>query len=97
MKDSTLLALVAAGAIFLLFTSSRQQSGYVIPPGYVPPNIPPQPPPQTVAWQQWAQSLINLYGSIDSLFKPGGPFYNPNDAQLKELQDSFKYAYLAFP
>ena len=43
------------------------------------PAAPPPPPRNSPEWQDWAQRIIGLYGTIAALWEPGGPFYNPND------------------
>lgn len=75
------LGLIAAG-IYLI---TRKPEANQPPPYYNFPNVPPAPPANTQQWQQWVAVIAQTFGTVSSLWAPGGPFYKqpvtPEQAQ----------------
>lgn len=76
MNDTTKL-LLGAGLLLLFLNKNRiaafQPQGN--PPYQNFPQVPPAPPQHTPGWQQWVSTILSVYGSVSSLWAPGGPFY----------------------
>lgn len=84
--DKTLLiALLLGAGVYLLTrkpggTTTQQKP----PPTYQ--QVPPPPPQNTPAWQQWAASIISVFGTAASLWAPGGPFYKQPLSQTQAIE-----------
>lgn len=79
-KDPIIFILIGAGIVYLLTRSSRasQQRPY-----YNYPTIPPAPSPTAAqAWAAWAQTIIQTFGNVASLWQPGGPFYGKKEEDV---------------
>lgn len=87
-KDNTGTWILIGLGVFLLL-QQRQVTTY--PPGQYPyqnfPNIPQAPSTKGQAFQQWAQSIVNLYGNIKALWEPGGPFYKHRTDDIFDVID----------
>lgn len=78
------LGLIVLGFAAIMLLQKKQHNAY---PNY--PQIPPQPPRNNAAaWQQWAQTIMQIYGTTSELFKPGGPFYQVPKSALQQAVDA---------
>lgn len=71
MKPKQIIGLaVLAGLAYYLY--SQQQA-----PRYTGPyqNIPPPPPQSSPNYQVWVNTILQTFGQVADLWKPGGPFY----------------------
>lgn len=71
MKNKQLIALALLGGAAALYLMNQQ------PPRYTGQyaNIPPPPPRNSPNYQQWVQTILQTFGQVADLWKPGGPFY----------------------
>ena len=69
MKINTISALAIGLGVYLLLQNQKPR----LNPNFQ--NIPAPPPRNSPNFMQWAQTIVQLYGPIASLWQPGGPFY----------------------
>jgi len=92
-KDNTLAYIIIGVGALLLLSRNRATQTTQTQPRYNFQNIPPPPPPnQAAAFQMWAQTILNSYGQIAELWKPGGPFYKLSPEQVQAFQN-FPYLF----
>lgn len=73
MKNKELGYLLIGAAAFMLLQRRNTPANYA--PQFA--AAPPMPQVNTAqAWQNWINSIVNLYGNVRALWQPGGPFYN---------------------
>lgn len=80
-QDNKLIGLVILGAVAAWYYMNQANTTYA--PQYA--NVPPPPPKSSPNYQAWVNSILQVYGQVSDLWKPGGPFYNqgiPKDASL---------------
>ncbi len=81
MKNKGILIALGVGvAAYLIFKPKIAQRPAVVPQQYY--NAPPR---GTIAFQNWANTILQVYGQSKWLFEPGGPFYNNKLLNEKEL------------
>lgn len=80
MKNNILIALGIGVVAYLLLKPKTTQRPTTIPREYY--NAPPR---GTQAFQNWANTLLQVYGQSKWLFEPGGPFYNNKLFNEQEL------------
>lgn len=86
MKNKNILIAAALGvAAYLLLRKRTTQR-----PAYVPQQYYQAPPRGTAAFQNWANTILQVYGQSKWLFEPGGPFYNNKITDQKYLNDVLK-------
>lgn len=75
MKSNKIILAVAVAAAVYLFTRSNPHRFRNAPP---PPMDPRQARTQAqiMAVQQWARTIITLFGNVRELWQPGGLFYS---------------------
>jgi len=77
--DNTIKILALAGVgigIYLMMKPKPIGGNYQYYPNF--PQVPPKPStPQQI--QQWINSIVQTFGTVSSLWQPGGPFYNDPD------------------
>lgn len=71
-SNTQLIGLVLLGGAALYFLMKQQQPQYAGP--YT--NIPPPPPTSSANYQIWVDTILKTFGTVASLWAPGGPFYN---------------------
>lgn len=72
MKQKQLIGLaVLAGLAYYLYTKQQQAPRYT---GQYQ-NIPPPPPRASPNYQVWVNTILQTFGKVADLWKPGGPFY----------------------
>lgn len=86
-KNNTIAYVLLGAAVFLMLSRRNQQPP---PQQFQPGNYPP-PPPRTNAQQyaQWAQTMLNLYGTVSALWQPGGPFYGRSQSEIYNTIDQY--------
>lgn len=81
-KDKTLSYILIGLAAYLLLQRRR-------PAVYQQfPQVPPAPATKGQAFSQWVNSILAIYGNVQELWQPGGPFYNMNPADVQQAVDS---------
>jgi len=83
-KDNNEMILVVAliGAVAYFMSNKEGNKPAYNPTANFANEIGPAPAPNTPQWQTWVGAAINLYGAVDDLWEPGGPFHNNNVTQL---------------
>lgn len=71
MKNKQVIGLAVLGALAFYLYSQQQQTRYT---GQYQ-NIPPPPPPSSPNYQVWVNTILQTFGQVADLWKPGGPFY----------------------
>lgn len=71
MKKNQVLGLVLLGGIALYYFMQQQRPVYTGP--YQ--NVPPPPPQNSPNYQVWVNTILQTFGQVADLWKPGGPFY----------------------
>ena len=90
-KDNTVLLLVGAAALLLLSNQRRNTA----PPVYTNYSQVPHAPPRSnaQAWAQWVAAITQSFGTVATLWQPGGPFYqqpvSPQEAQ--DIASNFQF------
>lgn len=75
LSNNQLLGLVIlGGAAAWYFMNQQQQPQYT---GQYS-NIPPPPPQSSPNYQAWVNTILQTFGQVADLWKPGGPFYKSN-------------------
>ncbi len=71
MKQKQLIGMILLGGL-AAYLLTRQQA-----PQYRGPyqNIPPPPPQSSPNFQVWVNTILQTFGQVADLWKPGGPFY----------------------
>ncbi|MCB0707417.1 MAG: hypothetical protein KDC34_19005 [Saprospiraceae bacterium] len=76
-KDKTILALAVGGLFAYVLLKPKKGfsgSGFNYYQNY--PDVPPAPTHNNNAFLAWAQTIVGLFGTVASLWEPGGPFHN---------------------
>lgn len=71
MKQKQLIGLAILAGLAYYLTTRNQQPVYRGPYS----NIPPPPPPTSPNFQVWVNTILQTFGQVADLWKPGGPFY----------------------
>lgn len=87
MKNKNILIVLGIGAVAYFLLKKRTSTQR---PAYVPQQYYQAPPRGTAAFQNWANTLLQVYGQSKWLFEPGGPFYNNKITDQKYLNDVLK-------
>lgn len=69
--DTKLIGVVILGALAAWYFMNQQRPQYA--PQYA--AVPPPPPKSSPNYQAWVNSILQVYGQVAELWKPGGPFY----------------------
>lgn len=81
MKSKNILIALGLGvAAYLLLKPKTTQR-----PAYIPREYQNAPPRGSAAFQNWATTILQVYGQSKWLFEPGGPFYNNKIISNQEL------------
>lgn len=71
MKQKQLIGLAILAGLAYYLTTRNQQLVYRGPYS----NIPPPPPTSSPNFQIWVNTILQTFGQVADLWKPGGPFY----------------------
>lgn len=86
MKSKNILIAAGLGLVaYLLLKPKTTQR-----PATIPREYQTAPPRASAAFQNWATTILQVYGQSKWLFEPGGPFYNNKIMNEKYLNDILK-------
>lgn len=78
MKQKQLIGLAILGGLAYYLATRNQTPVYR---GQYS-NIPPPPPPSSPNFQIWVNTILQTFGQVADLWKPGGPFYKQPAAPM---------------
>ena len=73
-NNKQLLGMLLLGGLAVYYFSQQQRPTYTGP--YQ--NVPPPPPQNSPNYQAWVTTILQTFGQVADLWKPGGPFYKTN-------------------
>ena len=99
MKNKNIAYLLLGGiAIYYLMRNQQPRQAFIPNQTYVPPP-PPQGQSNGQAWSQWVGTIVNSFGTVASLWAPGGPFHNQpiTPEQAQQIAYNAGFGFNQFP